>query len=426
MASPAPRPKARVFYGWWVVFACVFVLTMTSGTGFYCYSGVFISSFEEVFGWSRAILGGTITIHWIAQGLAGPFVGLLVHRFGLKRIMLVSALITGLGLMALSRTSSWLYLYILYSIVSVGMTAGGIIPMGLVVSRWFVRRRGLAMGVVVLGIAFGGLLLVPLAQFFTTTFNWQWAYILLGLVVWVVCIPLITLVVKNSPEEMGLLTDGDEPQETASPATQPKSAVPATELWTVREASRTGAFWFISLAVFLAYGALFGTLTHQKLYHVGVGIDTSTAVLAYSLTAGMGSVGKLTFGYMSDKVPVKYVAALSFGLQAIGILLLMATRDAGMLWVYVILFGAAMGGVATLQPLLVVTAFGPASFAIIYGMISLIFHFGMALGPWAAGRIFDVTGSYQWAFISFLAAYVLATVAVLAVRQPSKQPGVNG
>jgi MFS family permease len=151
-----------------------------------------------------------------------------------------------------------------------------------------------------------------------------------------------------------------------------------------------------------------------------VGIDTSTAVLAYSLTAGMGSVGKLTFGYMSDKVPVKYVAALSFGLQAVGILLLMATRDAGMLWAYVVLYGAAMGGVATLQPLLVVNAFGPASFAVIYGMISLIFHFGMALGPWAAGRIFDVTGSYQWAFIIFLAAYVLATVAVLAIRQPRK------
>ena len=116
MASPVPRPKSGIFHGWWVVFAGAFVLTMISGTGFYCYSGVFISSFEELFGWSRAILGGTITIHSIAQGLAGPFVGLLVRRFGLKRIMLVSAIMTGLGLMALSRTSSWLYLYILYAI----------------------------------------------------------------------------------------------------------------------------------------------------------------------------------------------------------------------------------------------------------------------------------------------------------------------
>lgn len=280
----------------------------------------------------------------------------------------------------------------------------------------------MAMGIVVLGVAFGGLLLVPLAQLFTDTFDWQWAYILLGLLVWAVCIPLITLVMESSPEEIGLLPDGDEPQGKASPATSPKSAAPATELWTVREASSTGAFWLISIAVFLAYGALFGTLTHQRLYHVGVGIDTNTAVLAYSLTAGMGSVGKLTFGYMSDKIPVKYVAALSFGLQAVGILLLMATRDVGLLWVYVVLYGAAMGGVATLQPLLVVTAFGPASFAVIYGMISLIFHFGMALGPWAAGRIFDVTGSYQWALIIFLAAYVVATMTVLAIRRPKKGP----
>jgi MFS family permease len=419
VAIPAPKTKPGVFYGWWVTLSCVVILTMSSGPGFYCFAGVFASVFTEDFGWSRGLVGGAIALYWLVGGFVGPVVGKWVVKFGARRVALCGAVIMGFSLIALSQTGNWVYLYAVKSILAVGMAASGIIALGAVVSCWFIRRRGIAMGTLALGISFGGLILVPITEYLRVTFSWQWAYIILGLMEFGLCIPLILLVIKEHPEEMGLMPDGDEPGEKVAAASSSKS-IPVSELWTIKEALRTGAFWLISFSILLAYMALFGTLAHQKLYHVDIGYATTAAAIIYSITAGMGSLGKLGFGLLSDKIRVKYVAALCFGLQAIGVLLLMASSNPTILWVYVILYGVSMGGVAALQPLLVVAAFGPASFAVIYAMAALIFHFGNALGPWAAGWIFDVTGSYKGAFIIFCSAYVMATVGVLAIQQPKK------
>ena len=151
-----------------------------------------------------------------------------------------------------------------------------------------------------------------------------------------------------------------------------------------------------------------------------MGISPVAAATALGFTAGMGVAGKLGVGYLADRLPIRYVAILCFAFQAVGVLLLMATRTIEMVWVFVIVFGFAMGGIATLEPLIVVGFFGLASIGAILGAMMLVFAFGAAAGPFMAAYIYDLLGSYHWAFIIFLAAYAAAILAML-LAPPARQ-----
>ncbi len=410
-------PRKRFFYGWVVVFACVSVLTLVSGVGLYCFSGVFSRIFADNFHWDRSILGGTVSFLWVAVGISGFAVGKLVNRFGAKRVMLGGSLLCGAALFSLSRTTSWPYMYAHYFFLGVANASSGIIPMGMLISRWFVRRRGLAMGILATGIAFGGLVLVPVAETLVNFLGWRYAYIALGTIVWSISIPMIILVIKERPEKMGLAPDGDIPGATVT-GEHRASVKRAEEPWSMGAAFHTVAFWLASVSIFLAYFGIMGILAHQRLYHLGLGFSVSTTAIAYSITAGMGVAGKLGFGYLADRLRIRYCMALCCGVQAIGVLLLATTRSSGMLWTYVIIWGAAMGGIAALQPLLILDTFGSVSFPVVYGAASIVFSAGQALGPLVAGWIYDISGSYYIAFMCFLTAYLLAVFCVLCVRQP--------
>lgn len=410
--------KHRVFYGWWVVGALCVSLMVSSGTGFYTF-GVFMTPLMSEFGWARGPVAATISIYWLATGCAGPFVGWLIDTYGPRRVLALSAVLNGVCLLLLSLTPSLWYLYLIYALKAVAHSGLGLIAVGAVISRWFIRRRGRATGIAVTGIGFGGLFLIPFVGYLMPIVGWRAIFAILGVVVWAVLIPLITLVVRASPAEKGLLPDGGtEPAPAETPTTPaPASAVSSgLEEWTLSQASRTPSFWLVAAAYFSYSLAMFGVLTHEVPYFTDMGISSTAAATALGFTAGMGVAGKLAAGYLADRLPVRYVAILCYALQAVGVLLLMGTRTIEMVWVFVIVFGLAMGATATLQPLIVAAFFGVASIGAILGAMTLAFAFGAATGPFMAGYVYDLLGSYYWAFVVFLAAYAVAVLALLLAR----------
>ena len=342
--------------------------------------------------------------------------------------MTLAALMSGACFIMVSFVSSLWSFYLAYALLSVGTTGIGFIPVSSVLARWFVRRRGTAIGFAMVGIAAGGLVMAPLVGLTISEWGWRTTFVLMGLLVWLLALPITLFVVKGNPAEMGLLPDGDDPEAGALPDPQtppvPSGSPPAIEEveegWPLRAAIRSSTFFWIATAFFLGPLAQMGMLQHQVPLIVEAGISQAMAATALGLTAGLGGLGKLCFGRISEMVPFRFAVMLCFGMQALGVLVLLNAHSIAMVWIYVAVFGFAMGGVIVLLPLAVGHFFGLASFGVIMGTMSLILALGNACGALISGLIYDFLGSYDYAMAAYMGLYLIAILSISLSGEPRR------
>jgi sugar phosphate permease len=411
----------KTFYGWWIVAAGFILMFLFAGSGFYSFS-IFIQPLEAEFGWSRGAIALTMTIFFILGGLVAPFVGKLIQTYGPKKIMIISAMATGACFMLVCLTRSLLYFYVVYAMLAVVMGGIGVLPMSILIARWFNKRRGTATGLTMVGISAGGLVLTPVLGLITSAFGWRGAYLFLGLLVWAVGIPVIIFLIKENPQVMGLLPYGEGPEKngltSVLPGSEPLNALNGDSDWPSTAAFRTKEYFWITVAFFLAPLAQMGILQHQVPMIMEAGISQTAAATALGLTAGIGGIGKLSFGRISEIIPFRYAVMLCFGLQALAVFILIHTHTMTMVWIYVAIFGFAMGGVVVLLPLTVGHFFGVSAFGVILGVLWLSEAMGGALGIYASGLIFDYFGNYKVALYAFMTAYIVAVIAIFVAGQP--------
>ncbi len=408
--------KTKIFYGWWVVAACFVLCFLFAGAGFYSFS-IFIKPLENAFGWDRAAISLTMSIHFIIGGLMGPFVGKLTQSYGAKKVMTLAAIGSGACFLLVSLTRSLWYFYVIYALLALMLCGIGVVPVSSLLANWFNKRRGTATGTALVGIAAGGLLLAPLLGSITTRFGWKASYIFLGLLVWVVALPVIQFVIKGNPAELGLAPDGDHREISVN---QAENRISENDLagWSSRAALRSRTFWCLAASFFLAPMAQLGVLQHQVPLIMDAGVSQATAAIALGLTAGIGGLGKLSFGRLSEIMPFRYVVTLCFALQALAVFVLVNLDSMAMLWLYVAIFGFAMGGVVVLLPLAVGQFFGLASFGVLLGILWMVNAMGGAVGTFASGLIYDYTGAYQYALYLFIAAYIVAISGIFLAGKP--------
>jgi sugar phosphate permease len=408
--------KTKIFYGWWVVAACFVLCFLFAGAGFYSFS-IFIKPLETEFGWDRAAISLTMSIHFIIGGLMGPFVGKLTQTYGPKNVMSLAAIGSGACFLLVSLTQSLWYFYVVYALLALMLCGIGVVPVSSLLANWFDKRRGTATGTALVGIAAGGLLLAPLLGAITTRFGWKSSYVFLGLLVWVVALPVIQLVIKGDPAEVGLAPDGGRREISVNDA-EDRAWQTALTGRPSGPALRSRTFWCLAASFFLAPMAQPGVLQHQVPLIIDAGVSQAAAATALGLTAGIGGLGKLSFGRFSEIMPFRYVVTLCFGLQALAVLVLVNIDSMAMLWIYVAIFGFSMGGVVVLLPLAVGHFFGLAAFGVLLGTLWMINAIGGALGTYVSGLIYDYTGAYQYALYLFIAAYLVAISGVFLAGKP--------
>ena len=415
------KQKKKPFYGIWIVAGGFVLLFLFAGAGFYSFS-IFIEPLEETFGWSRAQISLTMSIYMIIQGIIAPLIGYLTERFGPQKVMTISALGSGASFVLVSFTQTLWYFYAGYALLSITTAGIGFIPVSSLLARWFVRRRGTAIGAAMVGIAAGGLIVTPFVGLLNIHFSWRFSFVFLGLLTWVLSLPITFFVMKGSPAEKGLLPDGDAPQSpgvsVASPEGEAASLDGPGQGWPLRAALKTSSFYWIAITFFLAPLAQIGILQHQVPLIVEAGISQATAAVALGLTAGFGGLGKLSFGRISEILPFRYAAALCFGLQAFSILILLNARSLFLIWSYVAVFGFSMGGVVVLFPLAVGQFFGLTAFGVLVGIISMLESFGCSAGAFISGLIYDYLGSYHYALIAYFIIYIMSIVTIFLAGKP--------
>lgn len=404
--------KKGIFYGYWIVVVGFFCLFINSGAGFYAF-GIFFKPLAQEFDWSRTVVSAAFTILFLVQGVAGPFIGRMVDRYGPGRVIAMGAFLSGTAFILLSRTMNLEYFYAVYILLGLGYTSMGIIPTSAAVSSWFAAGRGTALGITTTGIGIGGLVFSPfIGAYLIPTFGWRNSYLLLGLLVWLLIIPVALLVVKRAPQQVQFV-----PQQ----GYVPKTEIRVSERWTLKEALATLTFWMIAMSFLITNLSSVGVIQHQVNYLTDIGFPVAQAATALGFI-GLGSaVGKFVFGYLSDRIPARYCAAMSFFFQALAIVLLLNLKSSFMLWPYAILMGLGVGGWAPLTSMLIGINFGLSSFGAIYGMLNTAQNLGVAAGPLIAGYIHDIALSYYPAFILFLALYAVAIPMILIARRPRQK-----
>jgi MFS family permease len=398
-----------VFYGWYVVGASCLISLYVSGS---IYLG-FTAAFEPItneFGWSYTQVSFAASLRGLEVGLLVPVAGMLMDRWGPRRLVFGGVILSGLGLMLLSRINSLAMFYASFILISTGVSTATTTLLMTVVANWFRKKVGLAMGIAASGVSFGGLL-IPFVTGIIDTFGWRQAMIIMGLGMWAIPLPL-SLLLRHKPEQYGYLPDGEECRSVldgdhSMPETSEEVNVRA------KEALTSWTFWIIATAFLCQVLPVSAVNTHIMPYLSSIGIARSRSSFIASALPLLTVIGRVGFGWFGDRVDKRRVAALALALTSLGVLILGYT-SAGRNWViivFIIVFGIGWGGAVPMLSGLLREYFGRERLGTIVGFAGSVMMVGVITGAPLAGWVFDQWGDYQLAW--FILAGVVGVATIL-------------
>jgi len=415
-----PPRKDQVHYGWIVLIAVAVV--MFAGSGVRSSFGVFIRPMEEEFGWSRTELSLIASLSLFLYGAVGPFVGRFADRWGPRKVLAAAAVLLGLGTLGSSLVSSLPQLYFTAGIVtSVGAGGAALSVAASAVARWFDARRGLALGAAGAGVAAGQLLIVPLVMTISVAWGWRQSLVILAVGMFVLILPLALLLVRNSPQDMGLAPYGASEPHPANPA-NPRSD-PAAERTSIRQAVRTLPFWLLAGSFFVCGYTTSGlVLTHFIPHTTEHGFYPGQAAQALGIMGALNIVGTLASGWVCDRFGAKGPLAGYYLLRGVSLLFLPFVGTLPGLFAFSAIYGLNYISTVPATTSLTARIYGRYSVGELSGWIFLSHQVGAAVGSFFGGYAYDHFHNYTLAFHSAAMLAFLAVGLVLLIPEKSAGP----
>ncbi len=416
------------FYGW-IIVAVTFV-TMAIGVNARTAFSLFFPPILSEFGWERGITAGAFSFGFVVSGAVSPLIGRLMDRAGPRAVMELGVLLMGGGLLLAPLTSQPWHLYLTIGVmVGAGSVCLGYSGQSLFLPNWFVRRRGLAMGLAFAGVGIGSVTLLPWVQHMIEQTGWRTACTAMGIMVLVVLGP-INLLLRKKPDDIGLQPDGDAAPHAASvkPASNIVDAAWVATDWTLARALRTARFWWIAFGYFCGLYIWYAVQVHQTKFLLDIGFSPNVGVWALGTVSLLGIPGQIFLGHVSDRIGREAVWAISCSGFAICFAALIALKYVPSLWlVYLMVLtqGALGYGLTSIMGAVVLEIFQGKHYGAIFGSIMLAALAGGAAGPWATGLLHDFTGDYTIAFAIGIAMSVLSALAI-GMASPGKVRAVAG
>lgn len=414
----------KPYYKWIILAAISLVCAVWAGMSYFAFS-LFVKPLQETFGWDRAVTMGAFTVWALVSGVASIFVGRAVDRFGPRKVMFVGTAISGLSFFSLSFIQTQLHYYLCYVALGIGIAGIGQIPCTTIISNWFQSKRGMAIGIIGMGMGLGGTVICSLTGgFIIPIYGWREAYVGFSIILVVIMFPLLFYVIKSAPPAM---EEGNIRQSNTL------SHERRTENDILSICLRSPAIWLITAAFMLSQFSLTGSLQNQVPHIQDIGLSAAKASYVMGGVALISSFAKLTFGLLCDYLKIKYVFALSILCEAGGTYLLMIIlpdAPGGFLLFYIFIMGMGAGSWLPILAMYVSKTLPISHYGQLFGIANLGLNLGVAMGPLFAGYLHDVTHNYKIAFGVFLVIYVPALIAGLWVRPPvrttEKRPQERG
>jgi len=402
--------SAKFYYGWVIVGLAM--VSMSFWFGIRTSFSVFFVALIDHFHWSRAEAAGAQSVAMLVYMIMAPIVGILVDRIGPRKTILPGIFLTGLGFLLCTQIESLFQFYLFFgAVVGIGVTCLSIAPFTVLLAHWFEHRRGTANGLASMGIGTGVLFFVPFIQYLISFKGWQFTYLIFGLLVLLIPLPLNAFFLRHTPKEMGLFPDGESSKRSEETDLKKVSETGLVHSSSTREEMafqsilKNPRFWSLLLFPSLvSFGAYFIIVHHVK-YLTDLGVDRSWAA---SLFAGIGALSggfRFFWGWFSDRRGREIAFTLGMICLTLGVLFLLlfeTIRAKPILYLFAAFFGSGWGVTAPLFMSISADLYKGRNFGWIYGTLEGVLGMGAALGAYVGGVIFDRTGNYFWAFILIL------------------------
>lgn len=389
--------------GWWVVLGSFLALAITSGVAFFSMP-VMLGSIIEDTGWSLKEISIGVTIWSLAAGVYSPLCGAMIERFGARRVMMFG---TGLGAgltFLTGRVTSLNQFYALMLISSVAGMSNTYMPVATVVSRWFVRRRGIATGLAMLGLGAGGATLSSIVGRLLGEHTWREIYPILAGILLLSWIPILVWIRDPDPEE------------EEAYATEKGEGIDESRDLDLRAAMRTRSFWGLSMGDALT-GFIFAIINFHLVYYLTADFGNEKfATNVYGVMQICIALGTLVFGPLADRFSIRRVMFVCYLLPALAAILLLPGRLTILAFLFAIVGGMAGGGRSALFPVALVRCFGETHMAVIWGISNSFFMVGTALGPWVGGAIYEETGSTRVVYTVWIVVILISACLVSLIR----------
>jgi len=408
------KTRDKFYYGWVVVIAAVIAGAILFGSR-HSY-GVFFKSIESDFGLSRALTSGIFSAFMAFSAVFSILGGWALDKFGPKWTMAIMGFFTGLSLLLTSQTHSAWQLYLTYSLMLAMGTGVTYTVVMASVSRWFEKKRGLALGIASTGAGLGTMVIAPFATYLIVNFDWRTAYIVMGMIA-MVLVTSFSMLLKGSPSEIGLLVDGRKPEATKTIAEATKDTKPAG--FSLMGAIKTRQYWLLSIIWLFKGTAIYLISTHIVPHATDVGISPVAAATILSVFFIFSSLGSLVLGAISDTISRKTISIIC-ALVGTGAMFWLMWMQAN-LWLFyafAALFGINFGGISVMIGALAGDMFGMLSIGKILGWLSLSWFTGAAIGPLIGGTIYDMYQSYFFAFLIGAICMLLVILFLAMLTKP--------
>jgi MFS family permease len=440
LADENAPAASSIYYGWIMVAACFLVIALISPliSSFSIFQVPILSEFN----WSRGSIAIALAIHLVLSGIASPFAGGLIDRFGPRQVMPVGAILSAFALIWMSQSTSLWHFYIAFGVIgAAGSSLLQIVPLTTLISNWFVRHRGTAIGIVSAGSGAGQLALLPLMQYLIKEIGWRHTYLAFGVAILAIPTILIWLFLHTRPEDRGLSAEDELSQrgphdksgvttEEGGGESERKNGGRRSEVvildrewaetdWTVGKASRTFRFWTLTFVIALFAAGSFLISVQLAAYLGDKGYSPILAASVVGLQGMLNMVGKFAGGILSDRMGREKTLTLSIVMFVSSILLLNLAGGVNspvIVYIYTIFYGIGFGIAVPAMMISAADLFQGKHFGSILGVIVLGGYSGGAIGSWLSGRFFDLTHSYEVNFLVAGAAMLISAALIWKAR----------
>jgi len=403
----------NIFWGWYIVGGAFLVMAMNYGAR-YCF-GVFLKPMAAEFALSRSVISLAAAINMLVYSFGSIFVGRMLDRVAPRWITTVGAGVAACGYLLTGFVDTPLGLYISYGvIVGLGSAGMGVVACSSSVSKWFVSKRGIAVGIASMGISLGTVMLTPLAGYIVMTFSWRFGLMALSFIMLIVGILVSqTLMRKTNPEAYGLLPDGQSISIVHSSAKA--STVSKISTLTLFRDSR---FWTLAVCQGLAVMISMAVFVHQVAYATDNGISKMAAASSLAAISLTGFMGQFFFGWITDKISdPKYGSFIGVSFMLAGTIILLNVESILHLYIAALVYGFGYGSLAPMLPLIIANRFGRQFMGSIYGLLTFFIGTGGAVGPVLGGFIYDHFGSYHYLWLMNIVVLSLIAIAFLTLKK---------
>ena len=409
----------RFYYGWVVVGAAgtaVFARMAPNITTL----TIFILPLSAEFGWSRTLISGSVSVGALAALVLSPAVGWCIDRFGARPVLVVSVLVLGLAMTSMAWATVPLTFYIAFASARVVFHTSAPIGASTVSARWFIKKRGRAIGIVFLCGAIGGLVFTMLSAQMIEHFSMKTAWIVIGLVVFGVSVAPSLLLVIERPEDMGLLPDNENPSVAVEERDllSPVEENHENDSWTFPEAAKTKAFWMLFFAGMAMFCVNTGTNVHIGAYYLDQGLTLTVAAVAISIGWIVSACGSVVWGWVLEKIEARRAYSVVFMILCVSTVYLLTVDSTAGALIAAILIGSVSSGSNVIIAIMYANYFGRNSLGRIRGVSETGVLLGQATGPLLAGILFDSRGSYSFVFLLFGGIALAGSLIVLQARPP--------